>query len=130
MRISLIRDIYVAYNRFLNHKNEWNISKYLETCVRFSCRKKKKGSWKHRRVYKRTGNNFRLDHQNLSLGNEVGTWIESAPFKNDFMEIKEIINNFNSSNAISIRDAKETFETPSTPHDLNLIYTIFLKYRN
>jgi hypothetical protein len=43
------------------------------------------------------------------------------------MEIKGVINQFKSSEALSIRDAKKAFETPSIQHDLNLIYTHFSK---
>jgi hypothetical protein len=43
------------------------------------------------------------------------------------MEIKGVINQFKSSDALSIRDAKEAFETQSIQHDLNLIYTHFSK---
>lgn len=52
-----------------------------------------------------------------------GTWIKSASFYSEhFMGIKGIINQFNSSDTLSIRDAKEAFENPSIQHDLNLIY--------
>lgn len=43
------------------------------------------------------------------------------------MEIMGIINQFNSSDVLSIRDAKEVFENPSIQHDLNLISTHFSK---
>lgn len=43
------------------------------------------------------------------------------------MEIKGIINQSNSSDALSNRDAKEAFENPSIQHYLNLIYTHFYK---
>ncbi|KAF0709295.1 CGG triplet repeat-binding protein 1, partial [Aphis craccivora] len=57
-----------------------------------------------------------------------GTWIKSACFYSEhFMEIKGIINQFKSSDALSIRDAKEAFETSSIQHDLNLIFTHFSK---
>lgn len=43
------------------------------------------------------------------------------------MKIKGIINQFNSYDALSIRDAKEAFENQSMQHDLNLIHTHFSK---
>lgn len=57
-----------------------------------------------------------------------GTWIKSACFYSEhFMEIKGIINQFKSSDALSIHDAKEAFETSSIQHDLNLIFTYSFK---
>jgi hypothetical protein len=56
------------------------------------------------------------------------TWIKSASFYSEhYMEIKEVINQFKSVDALSIRDAKKAFETPSIQYDLNLIYTHFSK---
>jgi hypothetical protein len=43
------------------------------------------------------------------------------------MEIKGVTNQFKSFDALSIRDVKKAFETPSIQHDLNLIYTHFFK---
>ncbi|VVC37194.1 Hypothetical protein CINCED_3A017530 [Cinara cedri] len=54
-------------------------------------------------------------------------YLDQMYYSGHFVEIKVIINQFNSFDALPFHDAKKVFENPSIQHGLNLIYARFSK---
>lgn len=57
--------------------------------------------------------------------NRWGTWLESALYSENFIDIKGMVNQFDSSDILSIHDTKEAFENPLIQQNLTQICTHF-----